>query len=90
MHKVGQKPDRSTEVKFCTRCVISNQRPRMVFDKEGVCGACLYSDKKKTIDWKKREEELVELCNKHRKMTGHLMLSFQQAEEKIAVMLRTN
>lgn len=70
MHKVGQKPDRSTEVKFCTRCVISNQRPRMVFDKEGVCGACLYSDKKKTIDWKKREEELVELCNKHRKNDG--------------------
>ena len=34
MHKVGQKPDRSTEVKFCTRCVISNQRPRMVFNKE--------------------------------------------------------
>ena len=26
------------EVKFCKKCVVSNQRPRIVFDNEGVWG----------------------------------------------------
>ena len=28
------------EVKFCKECVVSNQRPRITFDKNGVCNAC--------------------------------------------------
>jgi len=58
------------EVKFCKRCVISNQRPRIVFDEDGVCNACHYTDYKKTIDWKTREQELIELCDKHRSKDG--------------------
>ena len=50
------------EVKYCTKCVISNQRPRakksefkhnaqsatetIDFDEEGVCAACRYHEKK--------------------------------------------
>lgn len=60
-----------TEVKFCTRCVMSNQRPRITFDDEGVCSACNFSDRKKSIiDWSRRKAELEELCNKHRKGNG--------------------
>jgi N-acetyl sugar amidotransferase len=60
-----------TEVKFCKRCVISNQRPRITFDKEGVCSACRYAERKqKTIDWVKREKELKALCDKHRSKDG--------------------
>ncbi|MFH0869433.1 MAG: N-acetyl sugar amidotransferase [archaeon] len=59
------------EVKFCKRCVISNQRPRITFDKEGVCSACRYAEKKQTsIDWAKRERELQALCDKHRSKDG--------------------
>jgi len=59
------------EVKFCKRCVISNQRPRITFDKEGVCSACRYAERKqKTIDWAKRERELKALCDKHRSKDG--------------------
>ncbi|OGR98201.1 MAG: LPS biosynthesis protein [Elusimicrobia bacterium RBG_16_66_12] len=74
------------EVRFCTRCVISNQRPSSVvefknrptdakpviaFDAEGVCSACRYAEIKQTkIDWKKREEELLALCAKHRSKDG--------------------
>ncbi len=52
------------EVKYCTKCVISNQRPRakksefthtsgsttdtIDFDEEGVCAACRYHDQKRT------------------------------------------
>lgn len=73
------------EVKFCTRCVMSNQRPTsavefkhtigskkttMNFDEEGVCDACRMAEKKAKIDWDKREEELLELLDKHRSNDG--------------------
>jgi len=60
-----------TEVKFCTKCTISNQRPRITFDENGVCAACQYTEFKKTkIDWKLRDKELRELCDKYRKNNG--------------------
>tara|TARA_B100001057_G_C22871317_1_gene959013 strand:- start:4717 stop:5955 length:1239 start_codon:yes stop_codon:yes gene_type:complete len=42
------------------------------FDENGICAACSFNQKKwdNTIDWKERERELVELCNKHRKSNG--------------------
>ncbi len=59
------------EVVFCKKCTISNQRPRIKFDENGVCSACNYAEfKKEKIDWDKREVELKELCDKHRKSTG--------------------
>ena len=73
------------EVKFCKRCVVSNQRPAsevefkhsintkkktIHFDEEGVCDACRNADAKESIDWKKREEELLQLLDKHRSKDG--------------------
>jgi len=59
------------EVRYCKKCVISNQRPRITFDDEGVCNACRYAERKhNTIDWPAREKELQELCDKHRKYDG--------------------
>ena len=73
------------EVKFCKRCVISNQRPSSVvefkndpmdkkptisFDDEGVCSACRYAETKETIDWQGREQQLIALCDKHRRSDG--------------------
>lgn len=73
------------EVVFCSKCVMSNQRPTsavefkhtkdskkttMNFDKEGVCDACRTSEIKENIDWAMREEELVKLLDKHRKNDG--------------------
>ncbi len=58
---------------YCKKCVTSNQRPRTTFDKEGVCSACRYAEKKfhGGIDWKKREQELIKLLNKHRSKDGN-------------------
>lgn len=59
------------EVKFCKKCVISNQRPRIVFDEEGVCNACRYWERKdNVIDWQEREKQLVELCDRFRRTDG--------------------
>jgi N-acetyl sugar amidotransferase len=74
------------QVKFCTKCVISNQRPSSVvehsskisdkkptihFDAQGVCDACRWAEmKNNTVDWKQREKELKELLAKHRRKDG--------------------
>lgn len=74
------------EVKFCKRCVISNQRPNSTveynhnkdskketihFDDEGICDACRANERKeKGIDWDLREKELIDLCNRYRKNDG--------------------
>ncbi|HYD03338.1 MAG TPA: N-acetyl sugar amidotransferase [Alphaproteobacteria bacterium] len=71
-HKdVVKKYNLPTEVKYCKKCVISNQRPRIRFDAEGICSACRYAEKKANkIDWEAREKELQALCDKHRSKDG--------------------
>ena len=59
------------EIKFCTKCTISNQRPRITFNSRGVCSACQFAVFKiKKINWKKREAELLRLLDKHRSKTN--------------------
>ena len=57
-------------VQFCKKCVISNQRPRIVFDEDGVCSACRYAEVKKSIDWNERERQLISLLDRHRSDDG--------------------
>lgn len=59
------------DVKFCKNCTVSNQRPRITFDENGVCSACGFAEYKRTkIDWVQREKELQLLCDVHRKDNG--------------------
>lgn len=57
-------------VKLCKRCGYSNQRPRIIFNEEGICSGCLNNNYKNTIDWDLREKELIELLDSHRKNDG--------------------
>lgn len=58
-------------VKFCRKCVVSNQRPRIVFDEEGVCSACRYAEyKHHVINWQQRNKELEALLDRHRRSDG--------------------
>ena len=66
-----QRYNLPSEVKYCVKCTISNQRPRITFNAEGVCAACQYSEfKKNNIEWGQRDKELQELCDKHRSSDG--------------------
>jgi len=66
--QLGKRP---LEVKYCKKCVVSNQRPRITVDENGVCSACNYAYlKHNVIDWNKREEMLKELLGKHRSKNG--------------------
>ena len=58
------------KVIWCKRCTISNQRPRIVFDENNVCTACHNLDYKDSIDWEKREKELLNLLDTHRNKNG--------------------
>lgn len=60
------------KVIHCNKCVVSNQRPRIIFDKNNVCSACNFAEVKKNhTDWQIREKELVDLLNKHRRNDGY-------------------
>ena len=75
-----------SEVRFCVRCVISNQRPNSAleykhvqgskkvtikFNEDGVCDACLLAEQKESkINWESRETELMEVCNRFRRDDG--------------------
>ena len=47
-----------------------SSRPRITFDKNGVCNACNYQVQKKKINWKERKLEFEELCKKYRSKDG--------------------
>lgn len=75
-----------TNVTFCTRCVLPNQRPSSIpefthrpsrkgamylhFNEEGVCDACQYAERKEQIDWRQREDELMRVLDKYRRSDG--------------------
>jgi len=74
------------EVKFCKICNMTNQRPNSVneyehlrssikktihFNEHGICAACVNKERQhQVVDWKNREEELWELCERYRKNDG--------------------
>ncbi len=58
------------EVVFCRRCTVSNQRPRIQFNEQGICSACQFSEHKQSVDWSQRELELEALCDQYRKKDG--------------------
>lgn len=45
-------------------------RPRIEFNHEGRCNACVWSEEKKNIDWAPRQEELKVLVDKYRSSNG--------------------
>ena len=59
------------EVRYCKICTVSNQRPRITFNSDGVCSACTFQDYKRNhIDWDQRDKELRALCDQHRSTDG--------------------
>ena len=59
-------PQKKTKIQICKTCVVMSTRPRISFDKKGFCNACQWRIKKKTINWKKREREFIEIAKQIR------------------------
>ena len=77
----GLPPD----VRFCLRCVMSNQRPASSVEfehdrgrrhrtlhigEDGVCDACRFAERKLSIDWEDRERQLIRLLDHYRRSDG--------------------
>jgi len=74
------------DVRFCKKCVISNQRPSssiefqsvkgekkkvINFNDEGVCSACVYhEEKEQNINWQQREDKLKALLARFKSVDG--------------------
>jgi N-acetyl sugar amidotransferase len=43
---------------WCVSCLNASTRPRISFDEDGHCNACVWSRRKSSIDWEKRETQL--------------------------------
>ena len=56
------------ELKFCTNCLFPETKPDLFFDENGLCSACKAANQKNAgIDWKKREEDFLEIINDYKK-----------------------
>lgn len=56
----------------CKTCLNTSNRPRIEFDQQGRCNACQWTEEKRTsVDWVKRQQELKSLLDKHRNPNGY-------------------
>lgn len=64
----NQQPMSSNEYKHSSESL----KRTMGFDSEGICRACKFHERKKdgSIDWRRRESELRDLCDLYRKKDG--------------------
>ena len=69
---------------YCKKCLTPDTRPRVTF-KNGICNACQWAKKKKTIDWKKKREELERLCDKFRRDTWDVIVPFSGGKDSVYV-----
>ena len=64
------KDSNQKEPYWCSNCLAMSTRPRILFDERGWCNACCWTEKKKTLDWDARQQELKGLLDKHRRSDG--------------------
>lgn len=57
-------------MRYCKKCVMPDTRPGISFNEEGICSACQAHERKKTVDYAGRMEELKKICDKYRGMNG--------------------
>ena len=50
-------------MRVCKQCIQPDTRPGIFFNENGICGACIWEDEKRKIDWDLREKELQEIAN---------------------------
>ena len=58
-------------MKLCKNCLFPDSKPELKFDENGICDACVYSEKKISIDWDKRKQELKNILEKYKNKTGN-------------------
>jgi N-acetyl sugar amidotransferase len=60
----------ASNLNWCSNCLTMSTRPRITFDAKGWCNACVWTEKKKSLNWDARHAELIKLLDKHRRTDG--------------------
>ncbi len=55
-------------IKWCVKCVLPNTRPNLIIDKDGICNACKFHERKKIkVNWNKQKRKLIKIFNSIKK-----------------------
>lgn len=57
-------------IRWCSKCLMPDTRPRMILGEDGVCPACKWAEVKKGIDWDARAVEFHQVLSLHRGRSG--------------------
>jgi len=60
-----------SELKRCTKCVLTETHETIQFDQEGVCNICKQQDIKKKMNWEAKKKELDTLIQETRGRAGY-------------------
>jgi len=77
-------------IRVCKECLMPTTRPRVVFNDNGVCNACLNAKEKKSIDWDARRTQFLELVEKYRAKSGpyDCLVPWSGGKDSSAIALR--
>ena len=57
---------RNTQIRYCARCVLPDNKPGLELDADGVCNACRNYENRTQIDWDCRQAELKQIIETYR------------------------
>jgi hypothetical protein len=57
-------------MKYCVRCLQPDTRPNTKFTAEGICPACEYVERLRSVDWQERYEILLDLLSSYERKPG--------------------
>lgn len=58
--------DTLESLQWCNSCLVMSTRPRISFDAKGRCNACVWAERKKSLNWDQRETQLLEILEQHK------------------------
>ncbi len=58
-------------IRYCKSCVMPETKPDLYLDEEGICCACRSFERRKSVDWNKRKEELLGILKRYRNNNGN-------------------
>ena len=57
-------------MRYCKFCLLPDTKPQLVFDKNGICSACINNKFKENVDWESKKKDFLKLLEKYRDLEG--------------------